>query len=309
MKLEEQLLPHKDLKPLYVKAIWVYVYRTFKKDEDDRAAERASIRFSVTSWPQLLLVDPISLKVTQNVGRTAASFRRAFDAAQLGNTNDEAAGADAVTRLVDAEVIAQALEGKPRVAKIRTLLLEHEDIVVRTRALEKLSERAPKEIASLATRLLSVPNDTFRYLVCAALAKHPDPKANDALEGLVKTPANSRNPNVLRMRAVQALAESGSAASVAVITPHATSGAYFNGLTGVSVDALAAIAKRHTDARPAVREALLSAYPKPPEDGEARKLRACVALAMRVHKALGSKRPFPKVYDGKARDALMERAK
>ncbi len=306
MTLEEQLLPHQDLKPLYDQAVWVYVYRTFKKDEADRAAERISIRFGVTSWPQLILVHPVTLKITQHAGRTVASFKKAFPQAQLAEKPEGVDGLAARMKLGGAEATAKKLETDGDLASARKWLTGYEDIVVQTRALEILAKEAPEEIGPHATKLLAKPSDPFRYLVCKVLADHPDPQANDALEALVKTPARSLNPNVLRIRAVQALAQSGDAGSVAVIAPHAASGVYFNGLTGIAVDALAAIAKRHGDARDAVRTALLTAYPQPPEDEDARKLRACVGLAKRVHKALGSKLPFPDTYDAKAREALMK---
>jgi hypothetical protein len=96
---------------------------------------------------------------------------------------------------------------------------------------------------------------------------------------------------------------------VDAIRPHATSGAYFNGLTGVSIDALVAIAKRDRKARKPVRAALKQAYPEPPKEGDQRAMRSCVALAKRVHKALadlGEKRAFPADYNEETRRRLME---
>ena len=308
MVLEEQLLPHKDLKPLYDQAVWLYVYRTFEKDPADRAAERVSIRFGVTSWPQLILVDPVKLTITQHAGRTVEAFQKAFPEARLASKPEGITKLNAVMRLAQAEALAAQLESGAKVDAAHEKLL-HEDIVVRTRALEVVAEHEPEAIAHEAQALLATPNDPFRYLVCKVLAQRPDPKANDALEALVRQPASSLNPNVLRIRAVQALAASGDADSVPVIAPHATSGVYFNGLTGIAIDALAAIGKRDATARAAVRTALLKAYPPPPDDGNERKLRACTALAKRVHKALGSERPFPEPYDAKAREALMKETK
>ena len=308
MKLEEQLLPHADLKPLYDKAVWVYVYRTFKKDEADRAAEDISIRFGVTSWPQLILVDPLALEITQHAGRTVESFQQAFSKARLKARPDEADAQAARERLADAEEFARILEAgiDLTLAEATVISPRVTDVVVRTRALQAVGDKAPGWLASYAGRLLATPNDPFRFLVCELLVKHPDPQANDALEALVKEPKDSLNPNVLRIRAVQALAASGDKDSVAVIAPHATSGVYFNGLTDVAIDALTAVAARHEDAREAVRAALLRAYPEPPAAGDERALRACVALAKRVHKALGSKLPFPETYDLAAREALMK---
>lgn len=305
MVLEEQLLPHKDLKPLYDQAIWLYVYRTFKKDAADRTAERISIRFGLTSWPQLILVDPVTLEVSQHAGRTVASFKQAFPKAQLAAKPAGVVKLNAVMRLAQAEAKAIRLESGATADAAGEKLLD-EDIVVRTRALEILAEHEPKAIAKEARTLLGTPNDPFRYLVCKVLTRHPDAKANGALEDLVRKPSPSLNPNVLRIRAVQALGASGDAGSVAVIGPHAISGAYFNGLTGIAVDALAAIGRRDAAATAAVRALLLKAYPAPPDDGNERKLRACTALAKRVHKALGSSLPFPETYDAKARAALMK---
>ena len=105
---------------------------------------------------------------------------------------------------------------------------------------------------------------------------------------------------------MQALATCGDADSIEVIAPHATSGAYFNGLTRISLDALVAIAERHRKARKAVREVLKQAYPEPPDPADERATRACIALAKHVHKALGEKRAFPDPYDDAARKKLMK---
>ena len=52
------MLPNPALKETYDKIVWVYVYRDFSKSKEDRAAERISMRFGVSSWPQIFLVDP-----------------------------------------------------------------------------------------------------------------------------------------------------------------------------------------------------------------------------------------------------------
>ena len=301
MKVEEQVLPDSALAPLYDKAVWVYVYRTFQKDEADRLAERISIRFGVSSWPQLFLVDPESLAILRHTGRSVTSFEKAFAA----TTVEKHATSTTHEGLKRAEEIARALEDKPSVKAARTYLA-HDDIVVRTRALEILAEEKPKDVVAHAKDLLAVPNDPFRYLVCGVLAKAEDPKAAPYLEAVVKEPKDSLNPNVLRIRAVSALATCGTPSSVAVIAPHASSGAYFNGLTGTSIDALRDIAKRHKKARKEVRTVLIGAYPKPPPaEANDRAKRACVALAKRIHRALDARMKFPDTYDDAAREKLM----
>lgn len=296
------MLPSKDLAPTYDKAVWVYVYRTFKKDEADRAAERISLRFGVTSWPQMFLADPETFEILKHTGRSVASFVKAMSSVQVPRHETSAAhGA-----LLRAEKAAIALETKPK-KKEALKALDDADIVVRTRALEFVAKEQPEAVVKRAVELLAVPNDPFRYTVCEVLWKAADPKAAEALEALVRDPKDSLNPNVLRMRAVRALSTCGGLDSVAAIAPHAQSGAYFNGLTGASVDALRDIAARDKKARKAARTALIGSYPEPvAETASARERRACEALARRVHKALGSKMSFPKPYDAAARARLLQ---
>jgi hypothetical protein len=299
------LLPSPELKKNYDEIVWVYVYRDFSKNERDRAAERISLRFGVTSWPQLFLVDPATMKILRHTGRQVESFQKAVAASRV----KPARTLEAHKRIVDAEARAIALE-KRGGKKLARKGLDDDDIVVRTRALEILADKDPKTIVARATELLAVPSDPFRYAVCGVLKKQADSKAAPALEAIVRKPQQSLNPNVLRMRAVQALATCGNAGSVEVIAPFAQSGEYFNGLTGTSVDALAAIAKRDKKARKRVHRVLKGAYPppaKPPPPGtDPRGQRACIALAKRIHNALKDPRPFPSVYDEDARAALMK---
>ncbi|MHC4952958.1 MAG: HEAT repeat domain-containing protein [Planctomycetota bacterium] len=298
------MLPNPQLKADYDKVIWVYVYRDFSHNKEDRAAERISLRFGVTSWPQLFLAHPESMKILAHTGRSVKSFQAAVERTRVPRRMP----VDAWKKLTAAEERAIALEGKPKLA-LASKRIDDEDIVVRTRALSVLAAKKPDAVVARAVELLQTPNDPFRYEVCKVLQKAADKKAARALEALVKDPKESLNPNVLRIRAVQALATCGDAESVAVIAPHAQSGAYFNGLTGISVDALAKIAKRHKKAAKAVDEVLKRAYPPLPPDADdknyKRAMRACVALAKRVHTARGAKRSFPKDYSEAARQDLM----
>ena len=126
-------------------------------------------------------------------------------------------------------------------------------------------------------------------------------------ETLVREPTHSLNPNVMRIRAVQALATCGRPESVEVIAPHAKSGAYFNGLTGIAIATLVTLAEKHRKSRDAVQNVLRQAYPIPPDPSDTRAMRACIALAKRVHKALGARKKFPDPYDEAARKKLMEK--
>jgi HEAT repeat protein len=270
------LLPNPALKPDYDKVVWLYVYRDFSKNNADRAAERISIRFGVTSWPQIFLADPASMKILKHTGRTVKTWQRAVGATSVKPQRTM----DAYERIRAAEERAKALEKRAK-KKAAAEALDDKDIVVRTRALQILEKKDPKVVVKRAVELLKVPNDPFRYSVCAILKDAGDPNAAPALEAIVKNPKPSLNPNVLRIRAVQALGACGDAMSVGVIAPFASSGALNNGLTGVSVDALAAIGVRHKSARKSIDAVLSDCVPPEPspaaDPGVHRRWKALVA--------------------------------
>jgi len=295
------LLPNPALKRVYDQVIWVYVYRDFTSQGLDREAERISWRFGVTSWPQLFLADPRTLEILTHTGREVDDFLAAVDRTKVEATRSEAE----LEAAAAAERRADELE-KSGSAKLARKGLDDEDVVVRYLALRILADKDPKAVAERAAELLAVKNDPFRYEVCDVLGKLGDARARGALEDVAREPKDSLNPNVLRIRAVQALATCGNRDSVEVIAPFAQSGAYYNGLTGIAIDALVAIRKRDRGAGPAVKQALKAAYPEPAPADDKQATRACVALAKKVHAALGEKRPFPDPYDKKARARLME---
>jgi HEAT repeat protein len=183
--------------------------------------------------------------------------------------------------------------------------------VVRYRALQHLKESRPEAIAAAAGNLLAAPNDQIRFLVCEILSKHGKPEHEEILVSLVRNPAGSKNPNVLRIRAVAALGHLGETEqTLEAIRPFAVSGDWFNGLTTTSVNALAAIGVRTADHLATVREILIASYPAPAAADDPRAARACRALAMRVHRALerlsGKSVPFPETYDQASRKALRD---
>ena len=314
MKLEQQLLPHKDLAPLYDKAVWLYNYQTFEDDEPGRAADRVAMRFGVTSWPQLMLADPYTLARLQSLGRSTTAFEQGFGAVRV-EPRDAAAKEAAAQALATADAVARRLAETRDVPRATAALVEKgtgrsDDVVVRTVAAKLLAEEKPGVLVEHAAALLKTDSDPFRYLVLEALKKAGDAQAAPHLEALVKDPQPSMNPNVVRIRAVQALATCGRVESIAVIAPHATSGVYFNGLTGIAIDALAALAKRYPDAASEVARLLRTGYPQVPKPDPDSKMgmrhhRAATALARRIHKASRDPRPFPKTYDDAARTLLM----
>ncbi len=303
--MERGLLSDKELAADYDGVVWMYLFQDFSQSEADRAAERVAIRFGISSWPQHFLVDPFTLEKIGDTGRSLPSFRAAVGKAKV------AAGPakPTVAELANADALARSLEQDADVATARKHL-RHEDRVVAFRALQLVARQAPKDLVPESGWLLALPNDQIRGLVCDVLAEHGDAGARDALHGLVRDPARSENPNVLRIRATKALGRCGDASSLAVMAPFAASGLYRNGLTNVSIQAVAAIAARVPAAKDEAVAILARAYPPlPGGDAAAAEQRMCEALAKNVHDTLqkltGKRLAFPSPYTAETRQALM----
>jgi hypothetical protein len=302
--MERGLLSDPKLAEFRDKVVWMYLFQDFSGSEADRTAQRVALRFGISAYPQHFLVDPNSLEVIGDTGRSLASFTTAVRAARLGDagtlTHEALRKADARAVVLEADLTderAIAALGDP-------------DVVVRLLALRHLKRSKPETIAAKAEELLAIPNDHIRFLVCEVLAETGGAEHEESLVSLVRDPVASKNPNLLRIRAVEALDKLGGGNAVEVIRPHAVSGLWFNGLTSVSVDALGAIAVRSPQHGAAVKAALVDAYPVPPPPGDERQDRACRSLAERIHRLLAdlTKKSvlFPKTYDAAARMELQK---
>lgn len=303
--MEEQLLPRDELKPAYDQAVWLWVYRDFKGGDADRAAERVAIRFGLTSWPSHLLVDPETLAVVGDSTRQLASFLAAFKGAHVKKGRG-LAGAQA---LEDLDAIARDLEDSPSV-EAAVKRLDTDDVVVRTRALQVLEKDAPEQVAEHGLPLLQTPNDPLRFAVLGCLKKAGSVRAARAVEALVKDQPESRNPNVLCMNALAALATCGDAASLEVVRPLAAEMDPYNGRSFAVVEAVAGIVARIPAAQAAAKQLLAEGYPAPVDPAaDKAKAEAAVRLAKKVHDALkqvtGKSVPFPEPYDAAARSRLM----
>ncbi|MBL8754955.1 MAG: HEAT repeat domain-containing protein [Planctomycetes bacterium] len=303
--MERGLLSDPQLAKDYDGVVWMYLFQDFTHSDADRAAERIAIRFGISSWPQHFLVDPTTLAKVGDTGRNLESFRAAVTKAEV------AAGAPkpSVEELAALDELAASLEANADVATAKKHLL-HEDRVVAFRAMQTLAKQAPEELVAEAGRLLAVPNDQIRGATCDALSALGDGAARDALHALVRSPAHSENPNVLRIRATKALARCGDASSLAVVAPFAASGEYRNGLTNTAIQTVVAIAERDAKATTEAVAILARAYPPLPTGTEAgREQRMCEALAKNVHEALAKlarkQVPFPEKYDDETRAKLM----
>ena len=308
--MERGLLSDPELAKNYGDVVWMYLFQDFTHSEADRAAERIAIRFGISSWPQHFLVDPFTLTKLADTGRNLDSFRAAVKRAKVAPGVAKPSAAE----LAAADALAASIEVGDDLRKAKQCL-RHADRVVVFRALQAIAKRAPKELVPEAASLLAVPNDQIRGIVCDVLAEHGDIEVRDLLHGIVRDPGQSENPNVMRIRATKALARCGDASSLAVIEPFATSGAYRNGLTTMSIGVVAAIAARDGKAKAAAIALLAKAYPAVPTGGEAdaklaaTERRMCEALAKNVHEALqqltGKQVAFPSEYTDETRKTLM----
>jgi len=289
------------LKPHYDTMIWLYLFRDFSGSEADLAAERTCIRLGFTSYPQHWLLDPASLARLKSTGRSLDSFRAAAKAVSVKAGESTAA----VTAMIEAEKRAAKLRRSRSLSEAKAAL-DETDVVLRYRALQVLAEKAPKEVVSRAADLLAVPNDPIRYLACKVLGEAGRADAAPALAAIVMRPTDSLNPNVLRISAVKALGGCGDVESVSAIAPHASSGDTRNGLTGVSIDALTAIALRHRDARAEVVAVLAKSWPATKYDASEK--RRVLGLVRRVHGALvkvtGKKVKAPAEWNEAALEAM-----
>lgn len=291
------MLPSPDLAPVYDRVTWVYVNRDFSGTPSDRAAERIMLRFGLSSYPHLLLVDPGDFTVLEEIGRSKPQLPSALQSQrQLAWTKA------AVDRYQRAERKAIRLE-QAQDASQALAALEDEDLVVRTRAVEIAAKKRPEALASRAARLLEDPSDVIRFQVLAVLAEHGNEKLARPIERLLTSPpSGSKNPNVLRSYAAAALAACGDARSIDALAGLATSGDANNILTAEAVKGLVGIGQRHPQTRSRVVALLVQAYPAPGRTGE--------RLARRVHEGLaqltGKKLPFPQPYDAAARERLQK---
>ncbi len=308
------MLPNQELAPAYDQVVWLYNFQDFTRTRAGRKADRVAIRFGMTSWPQLLLIDPSTLEVIGKTGRSVKSFLKAVAGARIQECPSPEA---ARSRLENAERLAVEIEERPSRANAEAGL-EHRDIVVRMRALDYLAGKAPDRVLRRAETLLLIPSDPIRFRVLSIVAEHGNSKFARLLDRLLASPSGSANPNVLRIRSAQALARCGDPGSIDGLATHATTGDFYNGLTRTALAALVSIAGRHPDASDRVRNHLINAYPPPQQERPTRvKLtprqaatanRLRLNLAKRVHQALGQVTgksvDFPVVYDARALEKL-----
>lgn len=304
--MERGLLSDPKLAKSYDDVVWMYLFQDFSKSEEDRAAERVAIRFGISSWPQHFLVDPFTLKTLADTGRSLDSFTAAVERAKVEKVEATPSAAD----FAAFDALARSLEKDPSMSSAQKHL-QHADIVVSYRAVQIAAKKAPAVLVKASAHLLTSPNDQIRYAVCEALASEGDTDAREPLHAILRDAGASRNPNVLRIHAVKALARCGDASSLAAIEPFATSGAWRNGLTRTSIDSIVAIAQREAKARRPAIEVLAKAYPAPPAPEQAAtEQKMCDALAKDVHSALeklsGKRVAFPSEYTAAKRVELMK---
>jgi hypothetical protein len=339
------LLPNPALKPWYDRVVWLFVSRNFKDDARDREALRTHERFGISSWPQMIVFDPIDDSVLLDPPRDLAGFVRAFERAvartagrapNAGITATHRALRDppaeddrpALVRLDDANSIVRAVALEELAAKdpipeaalqeaAAILARPGEDVVVYVRALRLCKKVRPQAVLSRADEILAIANDPVRYEVLDLLAANPDESLAPILNRMFAHAGRevpSRNPNVLRMRTAPCLGHSGDAASVDVLAPLARAADWRNGTTKVVLQALAKIGSRLPAARESIVDVLLESFPPAVGEDDARATRASLGLAAAVAEALAAVLPrwrapkVPQTWDADARAAFVAAA-
>ncbi len=294
--VESEMLSSPDLKTYYEKAIWLYVYRDFKGGEADRVAERITNRYSLSSWPQLWLIDPHDLGTIGETGRTVETFAKAVAKVQIKATKDFSA----VEILRESEAKVVEFERRPN-REFAFKLIESNDIVAQLAAVRFLAEQKHlDDITNHAKQLLSIPNDGLRYEILKAVAETGKGDVATEIAELVRNPKPSRNFNVLRSHAIKALASCGDCSSIKVIAPH-TRGTARNSTARVSIQAMLKLLNRHPDCKAEVITALSNSFP-PIEKGVERLVSAHAKM---VHQNLveltGRDVNFPESYNERTR--------
>ncbi len=339
------MLPNAALKPWYDRVVWLFVSRNFKGDGKDLEALRTHERFGISSWPQMIVFDPIDDRVLLDPPRDLAGFLRAFERG-VGHTKGRAPGTGVTAAhralrdpigadsrpmaelLADANPVvrAVALEEMASVADLDAATLDSvqailartdEDVVVYLRALRVCAKRRPAAVLTRARELLSIDNDPLRYEVLDLVRTHPDATLAPDLNRLFAeagTGVASRNSNVLRMRTAPCLGAAGDVASVDVMAPLAREANWRNGTTGVVLLALAQLGSRLPDARPRVVAVLQASFPPAVDAADAQATRASLALAKKVIDALRAVRTewrapaLPAAWDDASRGAIVAAA-
>ncbi len=311
------MLPNPDLQPWYDRVVWLFVSRNFKSDDKDIEALRTHERFGISSWPQMIVFDPIDDRVILDPPRDLAGFVRAFERS-VAHTKERAprAGVTPVhralrdpgdrdtrpwlKRLADQNPIARAValeeligaEDLPAATldQVQAILARaDEDVVVYLRALRVCVKRRPVAVLARACELLAIDNDPLRYEVLELVRAHPDPALAPVLNRLFVEAGQgvaSRNPNVLRMRIAPCLGAAGNAASIDAMAPLAREANWRNGTTGVVLQALAELGARLRASRPRVEAVLLESFPPAVAVTDPQATRASLALAQKVVDAL-----------------------
>lgn len=112
------MLPSAELKPAYDSVVWLWNNRTFKGEEADKAAERAEIRYGMSSYPNLVFIDASSQTVMEATGRDTKSILASARTAcsRVGRPDPSVAALDARMKK------ARKLLGEKRLSEARTEL-------------------------------------------------------------------------------------------------------------------------------------------------------------------------------------------
>jgi hypothetical protein len=298
--VESEMLSAPELKPYYDRAIWLYVYQDFSGSDTDKRARRIADRYSLTSWPQLWLINPYDLSTIKPTGRSVDSFAKAVANIDIAATTDMSP----VEQLKKSEAITSAFESAPNPASALQLI-KSDDVVAQLAAVNYLIESENgNDVVAHAKQLLASANDSLRYKVLDTIAQTGQGDAQLEIAALVKNPQPSRNYNVLRSHAIKALASCGDQTAVDVIAPHAK-GSVRNSTTRIAIDALTKIADRHPASRDAVAAALAESFPEIEQSVERMVTQQAKTIHDCLNKLTDRNLDFPATYDTQSRTELI----
>lgn len=249
------MFPSPQLKSIYDRFVWVFQSNRFGKSPEDDAIGRMEMRFGVTSYPRTYIVDPRTLEVIGNFGRTEKQILAAAEQANL-----RPGASTVLPDLAEIDALAEEVQLSDS-AELAKRHLEHTDIVVSTCAVKVLARKDPAFLASKARELLLNESDIVRFAVLRVIPDHPDTGLRDTLAGFVANPKGSRNPNVLRCLSLEALGACGTDKDLALIQPYAEAANPYNMLTANAVKGLLRLGKRFPGIRNECRAVLKRSYP------------------------------------------------
>jgi hypothetical protein len=179
-------------------------------------------------------------------------------------------------------------KSNPKPPATAARLLEDKDGLVRTRAIQYFAKADPAALEKIALKLLSDPLDYIKYEMLTAVKNSGDPKMPDVLEEFVgkiqKNEVVMGNPNVVKMRTCDVLAEIGKPSAIQLLSQWITP---YEPANLSAIQTVGKIGKR--GGLPGIQLAfpvLIKSFPEAKESGDAKQQKVSLNYARVVHNTL-----------------------